>query len=146
MSRVREVKGILWLVNETGPVAKIMFDTESRKVKNLKLNKDDYERAFKISAYLLRLIAKSGREYGELGHVKDNIIYARHGSIIVILNADTEIANSPYIYGYLRIILRKIRENMDGVIIVDEITDILRKMVMNMPKPLSTVKPKYELF
>lgn len=139
------MKGFLWVINEAGIVAKLLFDREKQVVKRMKLNKRDYEVAFKISAWILRLAGKRPLAIGEIGAAKENIIYAMKGTLIVVLQADIDISNSPYIYGFLKNVIEKIRANIDGVVIVDYIEEDLKKMLLNLPEPLLTAKPKYDI-
>ena len=144
-SSVSSMKGYLWVINEAGIVAKLYFDREKQLVKRMKLAKRDYEVAFKISAWVLRLAGKRPLAVGEMGAAKENIIYAMKGTLIVILQANIDISNSPYIYGFLKKIIEKIRANVDGVVIVDYIEKDLIEMLKNLPKPLLMAKPKYDL-
>ena len=133
------------MVNEVGIVTKLYFDSNKKKVKQVKLTKKDYEVAFKISAWVLRISSRRPISIGEIGYAKENIVYATKGSIIVILQADREIYDSPYIYGYMKRILESIRSNIDGVIVIDYIEKHLNEMLKNLPKPLKTAEPKHKI-
>jgi len=139
------MKGYLWVVNEAGLVTKIYFDKEKNIVKKVKERREDYSSAFKIAAWILQLSKRRPMSVGEVGYAKENIIYAMKGSLIIVLVADRKINNSPYIYGFLRTILERIRANTDGVILVDLVERDLKNMLRLLPRPLETAKPKYEI-
>ena len=137
------MKGYLWVINESGIVAKIRFDSSTKEVKPVELKKKDYELGFKIAAWVLRLSRGKGSK-GELGYAKENIVYAISIPVTLVLVADRQINNSPFIYGFLRTTLERIREDVDGVVLLELIEEKLREMLKNIPKPLEIVKPKYE--
>ena len=139
------MRGYLWVINEAGLVTKMVFDSEKNFVGRVKIGRDDYDRAFRIAAWVLQLQKRKNRSTGEVGFVKENIIYALKGTVIAVLVADREIINSPYLYGYLRRIVDIVRANTDGVVIVDLVEKELEKMLKNLPKPLDVVRKKYDV-
>ncbi len=137
------MRGFLWVINESGIVAKLYFDSKTGVVKPVNLKKKDYEHGFKIAAWALRLTKGMGTR-GEFGYAKENIVYAIKPPLTLVLVADQPINNSPFIYGFLRKTLSEIRSQIDGVVLLELIEEKLREMLKKVPKPLDVVKPKYD--
>lgn len=131
------MKGYLWIISELGPIAKIYFDKEKGEIKPLTLKKKDYERGFLISAYVLR--ASKDNHRGEFGYVKENIIYHMKGSKIFVLVANMKVANSPYVYGFLKELGKRLYSAIDGVALIHEVEELVRKILFKLPSPLPPV-------
>jgi len=132
------LKGYLWIINEGGLVSKFYFDKEKSIVRSVKLSSKDYEKGFIISAYVLRA-SRGGGRIGKFGCVKENIVYFMKDSKILVLVADTPLANSPYVYGFLKELALKIHKVIDGYALLHIVEKIVKKQLFNIPTPLKPV-------
>ena len=131
------MRGYLWVINEGGLVTKFYFDKKKGEVREEKASKKDYERSFVIAAYVLRA---TGDGKGEFGYVKENIVYFMKDGKIFVLVADRSIADSPYIYGFLRKLASKLGNLVDGYAIIDVVEELVKRELFNIPTPLPPVK------